>query len=95
MIGHHLSGVYMICSFDEGKAATVSAGGRDFEVTPELLDIKLEEQKLSGRCASQSTSWATICYYGVRISCLKSCCQYFLPDSPPQGVVIRLASRFF
>lgn len=36
-------------SFDEGKAASVSAGGRDFEVTPALLDIKLEEQKLSGR----------------------------------------------
>lgn len=27
----------------------MSAGGRDFEVTPALLDIKLEEQKLSGR----------------------------------------------
>lgn len=39
----------MLCSFDEGKASTVSAGGRDFEVTPDLLDIKLEEQKLSGR----------------------------------------------
>ena len=57
----------MLCSFDEGKAANVSAGGRDFEVTPELLDIKLEEQKLSGRCVSQSIFRATTFFFGARI----------------------------
>lgn len=40
----------MFCSFAEGKPATVSAGGRDFEVTPELLDIQEKEEKLNGRC---------------------------------------------
>ncbi|KAK9902771.1 hypothetical protein WJX75_005632 [Coccomyxa subellipsoidea] len=36
-------------SFGEGKPATVSAGGRDFEVTPDLLDIQEKEEKLNGR----------------------------------------------
>lgn len=40
----------MFCSFGEGKPATVSAGGRDFEVTPDLLDIQEKEEKLNGRC---------------------------------------------
>ena len=41
-----------MCSFDEGKTATVSAGGRDFEVTPEMLDIKEKLETLNGRHVS-------------------------------------------
>ena len=44
------------CSFDKGESATISAGGRDFAVTPELVELRKEQQKVSGRCAQQGHS---------------------------------------
>ena len=38
-------------SFDKGESPTISAGGREFAVTPELVELRKEQQKVSGRCA--------------------------------------------
>lgn len=37
------------CRLDAGETAEITAGDREFELTSELLEIKMEQQKLSGR----------------------------------------------
>ena len=44
------------CSFDKGESPTISAGGRDFAVTPELVELRKEQQKVSGRCVAARPS---------------------------------------
>ena len=41
--------VHLLCSFSREGKHSISAGGRQFEVTPEMLEIREETQKESGK----------------------------------------------
>jgi hypothetical protein len=57
----------MLRSLDAGEVAKISAGGREYELTPELVEIRKEEQKLAGRCAVLSQKpWCT----QLRLECV-------------------------
>ena len=41
--------VHLLRSFSKEGKHTISVGGREFEVTPEMLEIREETQKESGK----------------------------------------------
>ena len=63
-------------SFDEGKGQKINAGGREYTITPELVEIRKEMQKISGRWGPPGIDFCCLSsfYQLLDVMSLKFCC---------------------